>query len=137
MGIETSAKEVLHALIPPAVDAPPDLLHAYRWRVAVFIMSLGAVLAVHIGIACGAFTALGLPGFALASEVRDLEKSVTAMRVGNLDQAIVNTKARQCEAARQRNDAARRFATERLADLKTEYQAITKREYPVPSCDEL
>jgi hypothetical protein len=69
--------------------------------------------------------------FANDSEVTALRGEVATVRVSLVEKAILDTLAVRCRAAD------KSFATSRLQALRAEYFQLTRREYPLPTCEEI
>jgi len=95
------------------------------WRMAI---------AAHIAIACGWATSFGISGFASASEVDVLRKSMSTIASELLDQRILDTRLKQCTAT---SPEAKRLYTEKMQELLSRYQETMRRDYRLPSCDEV
>lgn len=116
-------RQILDALIPPKDDSPENIR---RWRISVGIG--GAIVYVHIMLACGWFQNLGFSGFAYASDV----KSIT---VELYEQRIFDTLVRQCNTVD--NTQAKRFYAEKIQELLRKYRETTGADFRLPNCLEV
>lgn len=117
-------KEFIEQLFPP--DVPPIA----RWRLMVFAAFV--VIFFHIGWACGLFKTIGLgQGFAMAADVRDIEKSTKDVSVRLLSQDLFEAKSSECEAT---NLNARYFFQRRVLALSREYYEATRTAAIIPPC---
>lgn len=137
--------DALAVAIPPA-DASDR--HVTRWRLAVGLisMSMPLALAVHILMSCGYIG----PGFAQARDLQDLKIAVEekdrAIRTSlekqerrQIEDALLDMRARQCVAIAANNTEAKRFAAEKMDELQSDWRALVgvTTNYPLPTCEEL
>ena len=126
--------------IIPTPGANPQL--DWRWRVSVSLLLGGLTLALsaHIALACGLLPTLW-PGFALASDVSAQAAQITSLEMRQIDDQIVLTRTRQCEAmkATPPNESAKWFAESRIQTLTEKWQqmSINHQPYRLPDCSEL
>lgn len=119
--------KAIEYLIPPPTAAGPEVI---RWRISVMCACM--LFGVHVMWACGLLP--GLNGFAMAAEVQEIERDVTAIRRELLEARIFDTRVKQCTAE---SVAARRFYAEKQRDLINGYIDLTGREPALPGCREL
>lgn len=120
-------------LIPPH-DVEPEKI--YRWRVllAGTVILMACSLGTHIALACG-FIPVLFPGFADATEVRDLASQQLAMRIESIGDAIYNMKKDQCIAQSTGNLQAAQTQDQRIRDKMAAYRQMIGRDYFPPPCD--
>lgn len=136
--------EALTAAIPPADAAD---LHVTRWRLVIALMVMFA--SVHVPLSCG-WLPFVWSGFAQADDLRELrvtieEKqaemaaSLKAQQQRQIEDALLDMRARQCAAIAAENVEAKRFAAERMDELQSDWRKLVgeTRNYPLPTCDEL
>lgn len=137
--------DAVSAAIPPA-DASD--VHVTRWRLAVGLISMAMplALAIHILMSCGWIG----PGFAQARDLQDLKAAVEekdqAIRSSldkqerrQIEDALLDMRARQCAAITTGNAEAKRFAAEKMDELQSDWRALVgvTTNYPLPTCEEL
>jgi FtsZ-binding cell division protein ZapB len=129
MGIIETGITVAKMLIPPKSDDPSD---QQRWRWLVFTSLIGAytVILLHIVLACGLLPTV-YPGFALASEEKDVQKRIDVIASLSLEHEIRDKTFQLCHEQDQRK---RDALNDELSKLQREYYDISKNWYNVPSC---
>jgi hypothetical protein len=100
-------------------------------RRTVFRVAWVVLMSGHILWACGWLTALGFSGFAKADDLRDQRKYLQRIEIRLLEKSIFEVKVLQCNAA------SKQLYAQQLAGLLTDYQNLTGKLYPLPSCEEL
>jgi hypothetical protein len=128
---------VVNWLTPPSLDATPDELQSYRWRVTIYLWSGGIVMTIHILWACGFFAAMGLPGFANAQQVAELKDMQVRREVRTTERDLRDARLRQCLAVQANNAEAKQFAAATIDYLQADYREMTGRPYQVPKCEEM
>lgn len=137
--------DAVSAAIPPA-DASD--IHVTRWRLAVGLISMAMplALAVHILMSCGWIG----PGFAQARDLQDLktaieqkqftiEESLAKQERRQIEDALLDMRARQCVAIVTANVEAKRFAAEKMDELQSDWRRLVgvATNHPLPTCEEL
>lgn len=128
---------VVNWLTPPPIDATPDQLLSYRWRVTVYLWAGGIVMGIHILWACGFLTLFGVPGFANAQQVAELKEMQVRREVRTTERDLRDARLRQCLAIQAGNGEAKQFAMSTIANLQSDYRQMTGRGYELPKCEEL
>lgn len=126
--------ELFLSLIPPH-DGDPEKI--YRWRVllAGTVIVMAGTFGTHIALAWGFMPAF-FPGFASASEVRDVVKQQSAMRVESLGDALYNMQKDQCIARHTGNLQAAQTQDQRIREKRAAYRDISGgQNYELPPCD--
>jgi hypothetical protein len=100
------------------------------WAVAIIIGVNSVSLTLHILLACGLLP-WAFPGFANASDIRQVQEERRAEREADLESQILATREKQCST----KGAALTSYTVALQKLRIEYNKVTNREYPLPSCE--
>jgi hypothetical protein len=125
------AQAVATRLKPPAADADPKVVMAWRWFVALTTGVTAVALSIHIMLACGVLAGVtGYPGFALASDVEEIRKETQIQRIRELSKEMLDAKQKQCVATGE----VRRLYLDTYNGLRAEYFMLTKREFPDPDC---
>lgn len=96
-------------------------------------------LALHTAIACGFMTALGIPGFAMASDVAAQQGQLTAIQQDQKQQVIDRDQRQICMARVAKNQAAMSAWNYSLQHDITAYWQIPqiKMQPQIRSCEEL
>lgn len=115
---------------PPGPNASPEAMHSWQFSISILVGLNAMALGVHIAIACGFLTVVH-PGFALASDTQRLAQELVSYKQTQLEAAILDTRQKQCT----QHGQVRALYTESLQRMLVEYERITGRPYPVPSCD--
>lgn len=123
------------ATIVPNVDADPAHQLQWRWSVAVFIMALFLSQVGHILIACGWMTTFGLPGFANASDLANLQVAQTRMEVRQIERALPDLESSYCKAVEAGKPTM--FITDQIRSNMRDYQVVYGSSWGRPSCAEL
>lgn len=124
-------KAVATRLKPPAHDADPKVVMAWRWFVALTTGVTAMALSVHIALACGLLVSVtGYPGFARAGDVEILKKQAAVQRVRELSKDLLDTKQKQCIATGE----VKQLYLRTYNELRAEYFDLTRREFPNPDC---
>lgn len=89
-------------------------------------------LTAHILLACGFFASV-YPGFALASDVQQMREERRVERETDLEQKILEVRTKQCTS----EAPVRTLHTDTLQKMLVEYNKLTNRNYPLPSCEDL
>lgn len=92
---------------------------------------------IHIAWACGYFTWIGLPGFAMAAEVNQQQLTLNSIQITQITRDIRDEKRQLCLAQRARNESALTSWSLALQASKGQYHAMTQQWPDVMSCDEL
>ncbi len=141
-------------MTPPPADADGNRVR--RWRVVVQVVTMSNAFGTvaFVMLAIGAVPAVTL-GFAPAVKLDGMQSQIDAgketqrqqfaqLQQNQLDQQIMATRTRQCEAMKQRDkgvpdaDQALRFATDRLQEKLDAYFHLTNgRAYRLPDCSEV
>jgi hypothetical protein len=128
-------------LAPPPPDAPPEEVYRHNWRIVMYLSGLGAALALHIAVACGALASFGIPGFALAGDVNPavstMKNQLARIEGRQIREDILTARREQCAAINDRDAALKASTRRHLEEAQLDYKAITGREYIPPTCDEL
>jgi hypothetical protein len=125
-------KEFASRIKPPPHDAPPEIVNAWRWFVALVTSAIGAALTVHILLACGYAAGFGYSGFARASDLSTMQQDLAKQRIRSLSREMLDAKQKQCLASGE----AKRLYLSSYNDLRAEYYELTKREFPDPPCSD-
>lgn len=104
-----------------------------RWRIVVSLIIVA--LGFHVVWACNFIP--GLDGFARAGAVDRYRDEVTTMHVEILEQALLETRTRQCTAIASDNAEARYYSTQKLQELYGLYRQLAEKDYRVPDCKEV
>lgn len=111
---------------------PPGIKPVQRWRISMFAFAL--IVIIHILWACGWLSPFNLgAGFAYASDVREASSQVTGIKIELLEQALFDTRVRQCKTPQE----SKHFYTEKLQQLLDKYRKAANIEYRLPECNEL
>lgn len=128
-----AATALMVRLKPPAYDADPKTVMAWRWFIALTTGALTMALTAHIALACGLLaTATGYSGFASSADFEMLKTETTQRRVRELQKEMLDAKQKQCAASGE----AKRLYFDAYNDLRAEYFTLTKREFPDPPCSD-
>lgn len=133
-----AAKEIAKAAVPPSDGNPAHLLR-WGWTITLVTIGIGAMNAFHIAWACGLLSGYGLFGFARAEDLQTQAKQLNTIQMIQLDNQIITTRTRQCEAIAKNNAAAKFFAEYRLQQLTQQWADLAKNHTPyrIPDCSEL
>jgi hypothetical protein len=124
-------------------EEPPDVTGAFSALSAGFNLSRRQqalvlrilwvlVVSVHIAWACGWLGAIGLVGFARATDVSQIQQTVNASARVTLSQEIRAQSRIRCIST----DQAVRDSLARYIDsLQTEYERVAGARFPEPSCE--
>jgi hypothetical protein len=104
-----------------------------RWRLLVSLAVTGVVF--HISWACGFIP--GLDGFAHADVLNKYRDEVTNMHAEMLEQALLDTRTRQCVAIEAGNVDARYYSTQKFQELYVLYWRLAGKDYRIPDCKEV
>lgn len=123
--LDRIARALGEEIIPP--DDPKML---GRWRLAISgtLLVIAGLLAFHISWACGWLP--GLPGFAMASEMAQVDKKVDRLYQSDLVDRIEKILRFKCNSGSQELDST-------LRDLEAEYRDEVGQQYQRPSCEYL
>ena len=121
--------DFLKILIPPIDKDNPKVT---VWR---FIMVLGILFALgHIAVAKGLVR--GISGYALASELVQVQTTLASIELNSAEQAIDRWHKRLCRAQTTNNLQARTIAQDELRKKLQEYLKLTGNQYIIFECDE-
>lgn len=127
---ETSMLKSIWSFFIPSVNDSPEERERHR-----LILSLGVTALTIFAVgACGLLGAIGIYGFAYASDMKEIRADQMDVKVELLEQRIFETRIRQCNAATQES---RQFYLEKLQDLLRKHQKTTASEYRLPLCSEV
>lgn len=126
---------LVKALAPPPRGSDEIRMQQWRWNVAYFCLSMGAVLAVHISWACGLLP--WVSGFASAADLVSLQQSNRNIEARLVAQDIYEARKEQCKAQAENDTATKPGVLRRLDGLRADYQRITGRDYRMPGCEEI
>lgn len=134
----------------PSMDASPE--QQYRWRVRVALVSCLA----FTGVCLASSSALGVvpwfEGFATKADVKkmraDTQLDVAGMqkqfdslltelqsnRADRISVDLLNLQVSHCKAT---SEEARRLWWDNIVRLRNQYYDVTKREWPLPRCEDL
>ena len=119
--------EILGKLWPTNLKTEKDV---QNWRIIVALSLMFVIATTTLSLALGFGHIPGFPGFADAQVVANIESRL-------LNNDLINMRERQCRAIEEDNDAAKRFATEKLQELLNEYVGATEVQWRIPECEEL
>jgi hypothetical protein len=134
---------VFKELLPPDENGRP-ISTLTRWRLAVFAAIVVLGLAVMSGF--GAFSWLGLDGFARAGDLKKQVESVTSdlagvksdvrdLRLSQLEQAFYEAKRLMCVA---NSNESERFYEGQISKMHRQYFELSHGiTLPVPNCDKV
>lgn len=126
-------KEIIVAAVrgmkPPAHDADPVTVQAWRWFLAVVTGGTAVALILHVLLACGYATFM-YPGFVKANEFQELKQARINDRQTDLETKILDTQEKLCKA----DPAVRSLYLLPLSKMLVEYQRLTGVQYPLPAC---
>lgn len=126
------AQAVASRLKPPAPDADPRVVMAWRWFVALTTGVTALALSIHIALACGLLAgSTGYAGFASAADVREMKLASAESRVRELTKDLLDTKQKQCMSP---PGEVKRLYLQTYNELRAEYFRLTLREFPNPDC---
>lgn len=125
---------LVKAVIPPASDADEKARQRWRWNVAYFVLTLAAVMAVHISWACGLLP--WVSGFANAADLVRLDMRAKRIEVRLISAELYDARKEQCAATSGHLDAIKPGALRRLNALIADYESMTQLSYRLPECDE-
>ena len=118
-------------LKPPAADADPKIVMAWRWFIAFATGVTALAVSIHILLACGFLAGItGYSGFALAADFEEFKTEAQQRRLREISKDLLDTKQKQCLATGE----VKRLYLQTYNDLRAEYYAITRREFPNPDC---
>lgn len=134
MGLFADVAKALNPRVNP--DEPS---HVFRWRQS---MAFAVLLALTISIgdsleSRGYFSKLGLPGFASAAQVQNMQDFLKDFRVTQLEEQLDRVRTRQCNAIRMHNQDALTLTVSEMRALLIMYRKVSNYEYRVKNCDEL
>lgn len=132
-----AASFIFAFLWPPPLTAPPEEVQRYRWRVTVYILSLGFGLATAVVAALGGMAWLGFPGFALANESQATRAQVSRIEARMIRDDILEIRREQCKAINARDVSLKESTLRRLEEAQIDFAVVTGKEYKLPDCDEL
>jgi hypothetical protein len=119
-------KEVLKELIPPDVPV------ITRYRIAISSTLLGLLWIT--AAAWGIFAALGIPGFAYASDVIKLRADVNSIKLDLLEERIYNAKRLWCATGTMES---KRFYQQQITSMHRDYYQQTGIAINIPTCSEI
>lgn len=122
--------------MPPG-SRPKNDRQRFDWAVSISIGVIAVIGAAHIAQACGFLTAIGLSGFAMASDVSQQQATLTAIQTNQLNRDMRDAKTQVCLASQHNNQAALDSWSRQLQASRSMYYAITKNWPDVQSCEEL
>lgn len=124
---------LLPSLVPPRGHGEPREVIVWRWKIFLAVMAVGGFMALHVALACGWLVMLH-PGFASASDLKQVIAQLEAQRGSVLDTAILDLRIRHCAAT---TPEARQLYWGKIAPLLDEYQRLKGRPYQLPGCADL
>jgi hypothetical protein len=124
-------------------EEPPDVTGAFsalsagfgldrRQQALVLRILWVLTVSIHIAWACGWLSAIGLIGFARASEVSQIQQTVNASARVTLSQEIRAQARVRCVSVDQ---AVRDSLTRYIDSLQGEYERLAGQRYPEPTCE--
>lgn len=123
---------LLKRLQPPLPGASDEEMYSWRWMMSITSGFTAIALAAHIAMACGFLTVVH-PGFAMASDIRSLKEDLRGYKETQIEAQILDAQTKKCH---QTNPQVRALYTGSLQKLMIEYQKLTGRTYPLPTCTE-
>jgi hypothetical protein len=125
-------------------EEPPDVTGAFsalsagfgldrRQQALVLRILWVLVVSIHIAWACGWLAAIGLVGFARATDVSQIQQTVNASARVTLSQEIRSQARIRCISADQ---SVRDSLTRYIDSLQAEYERVAGQRYPEPLCED-
>lgn len=125
--------KLLLAGLFPSHDAGAEEVYRWRLTVAGAIIFIGVMQVLTIGALIG-WPAVLFAGYVQVADVADIKKQQVEIRIGQIEPLILDAREKQCLAD---NMDSLRFFTTQLNERLALYAAIARRDYRLPSCDEL
>jgi hypothetical protein len=134
MGVFKYVPGVIRAIIPSVAADPMHQLQ-WRWAVAMLLLLTTMTQLMHILIACGWLSWLGVPGFAYASDVADLSIAQRRTEIRQVEKYLMDMEATNCRALSQGKPT--RYIVEQIRANAQEYKSLSGQTWQRPTCLEL
>jgi hypothetical protein len=106
------------------------LLKAGQWMSTVLNPAQICISCLIVTLGGGYFAATN---FVQADELQSVRQEIRDLAIGSLEEKIIDTRIRECQA----QNGQRVFYRQRLTELLRRYQDRTSQAFPLPQCGEL